>query len=396
MQSFGSLFNGAFGRSGGGPPAAAALTDLPEEDQRLPPFFTDILVELLRYKGQLGGVRNFEHLPRIERKVTKDQLKGFTNFEYVYLTVIGLANLHLRMEEIVSKCNGKAHVHNPGVQLVEFTSGMTMHGDREGAVAMLKSAPQSLLEAFRLSKVSKKGSLGFFQDAFDKTADPCLEGRVSRLLEYIEKEGSAASGRAGVPPWEDVSLRPLADDASPVDVVGEHLRVFVNECTWGWARAKRMDYEKAKVARGADAHVQDFAAVCNAATFKEALRVRGVIAGDAVQWECQVDDRGLRFEAYEVQVSETIERGRRQGLRQVEVKMGPKHWTYVIDLNRNMQVNPKTRKERPIRMAPLTPARGSADTRPKGQLSEKDLDDAIACFVQLDTLAPDPTVHRNG
>mmetsp|Transcript_80720 Transcript_80720/g.261639 ORF Transcript_80720/g.261639 Transcript_80720/m.261639 type:complete len:210 (-) Transcript_80720:49-678(-) len=208
---------------------------------------------------------------------------------------------------------------------------------------------------------------------------------MGRLLSYLEKESMVASGKVSMPPWEDVSLQPLREGAPPMDIVGEHLRVFVNECTWTWAQAKKMEYEAAKAARGEDEHAAEFANLCNESTFTDALKARGVVATEGVQWECAAD-RGS-FSPYEASVNAVIERARQQGLSQVEIRQGPKSWKYVIDIRRFVQINPQTKKERPIRM-------GRAKEKPpgKGQVSLKDLEEAVRFFVSMDTLAPVPHV----
>ncbi|CAJ1415930.1 unnamed protein product [Effrenium voratum] len=170
--------------------------------------------------------------------------------------------------------------------------GMTMHGDREGANAMLRSAPTALLEAFQAAKASGR-FLDFFRQAFDRQADPCLEGRTSRLLHFLESHRLTSTSAA---PWEDVSLRPLAADAAIKDVAGEHLRVFGNECTWQWSRQREMSYEEAQRARfsGDDAAAEDFARLFNAESFSRAMRARGVVRRRAAaRWEAHAEPRAL-------------------------------------------------------------------------------------------------------
>merc|ERR1712176_260178 len=99
---------------------------------------------------------------------------------------------------------GQVFSKNPGVQMLERVCGMTMHGDRDGANALLRSASSSLLEAFAIAN-KRKNMPEFFKDAFDRTADPCLEGRVGRLMEYLEAKRPPDSESSGMPPWEDVS-----------------------------------------------------------------------------------------------------------------------------------------------------------------------------------------------
>lgn len=380
----------------------AGLADLPEEHRDLPAFFAEILMELLRHQTALGGLRNFRGHPRIEHKVTRDELvNGYTDFEYVYLTVLGLARLHTCVEEIVQKCNGRVHTQNPGVQLLEATCGMTMHGDRSGAAALLRTAPASLLEAFRLAKALKGGPGRFFRDAFDRRADPCLEGRMARIFEYLERARMQSEGPTGTAPWEDISLKVLAPDAKPNDVVGEHLRVFVNECTWKWAQDRGLEYEVAKARRSGDVHAAEFNRLFNADTFRAAMLARGVVEQppaavrqDQVQWEVKTDTSWAPLEAA---ANDCLERARAEGRDQVELRLGPMGWKYQVDLRRHVQRNPKTGKERPIRLvqagaggAAQAPAQSVRGPRRPRQLKREELEAAISLFVELQTLPEGP------
>jgi len=131
----------------------------------------------------------------------------------------------------------------------------------------------------------------FFREAFDRKADPCLEGRVGRLLEYLDSEQYKGNG-VEVPPWDDMSLRPevLSDPGVlPEAIVGEHLRVFVNECTWTWSRIRNMNYAKAKDERFFDEHVCEFSDLYNAAKFKETMLARGVVITSQHRWSIATD-----------------------------------------------------------------------------------------------------------
>lgn len=328
-----------------------SVEDLPLEYRALPPFFTEILLDLMQHQKALGGLRNWQDYPRIDQKVkAEDFRKAYTDFEYVYLTVLGFARLHMHGQEIVQKSNGKAHHLNPGVQLLEITCGMTMHGDRPGAQALLRSAPSTLLEAFRLSRQIKRGgTLSFFKGAFDRTADPCLEGRVGRILEFLEKNRGKTLTSAGQAPWEDVSLAPLPASTPPDGVVGEHLRVFVNECTWRWAEERGMKYEDAKVVRQSDEHLQAFSKLYNAGTFRAAMIARGVVQEEfASVWEVATETNE-GWSPFEANTSDVISAAKMQGKSQIEVRLGPKGWAYDIDFIRMVQRNRKTGRERPIR-----------------------------------------------
>ncbi|CAK0813143.1 unnamed protein product [Prorocentrum cordatum] len=323
---------------------------LPTEYLGLPPFFLEILRELARHQAQLGGVRNFDGYPQIRGKATAEDLKArFTNYEYIFLQVVGFARLHQHVDEIAAKNNGQGHATNPGTQQLERFCGMTMHGDRPGANGVLRSAGPSLVRAFQVSRTTRGGALEFFKVAFDREADPCLEGRVSRLLDYLEKHESAASPSAA--PWEDVSLRPLAASATPTDIVGEHLRVFMGERTYEWALAKGLSYEQAKDARLRPEHAADFERTFNDVTFAAALRSKGVVA-DPVQVKWEVHSRsGGKWIPYDASVNAAISAAaaRRQPSLQVQVRSGSHARMYQIDLQKGCQRNPKTGTEHKIR-----------------------------------------------
>lgn len=366
-------------------PSAAELAEVP-------PFFSEMLAELAKCQAQLGGTKNFDGAPRIQHKVQrKDFCSSYTDYEYIYLTILGFARLHVNCEEIVRKNNGKVFTQNPGVQMLEHVCGMTMHGDRDGANNLLRSAPAALLEAFGIAKTRKNGMREFFKDAFDRTADPCLEGRLGRLMEYLEARRPVGAGEAATPPWEDVSLRPLKPGTPARDVVGEHLRVFMGECTWSWSRQQGLEYEAAKTARSEPRCADSFAAVFNAATFEAALIAKGVAAkpeaGRPVQWEAMAE--GGSWNAYDEEVSAQIEQGRLRGLRTVEVRSGPRGWKYEIDLVKMVQRNPKTKKERPLRCVERA-ARAAAAAAPARGLPLQDIRKEIAYFVDLCTLPAAP------
>lgn len=364
-----------------GPAPRGEVVETREADfASVPPFFAEILRELCKVQADFGGTRNFPGAPQIDHKVQRKEFQSsYTDFEYIYLTVLGLARLHVHCEEIVNKNNGKDFKQNPGVQMLERVCGMTMHGDREGANHLLRSAPASLIEAFSIAKTRRNGFLEFFKGAFDRTADPCLEGRMGRLMEYLEAKRSADCEASGIPPWEDVSLKPLKPGTAVRDIVGEHLRVFMGECTWSWSRSRGITYEAAKTARDTD---RDFATVFNEATFEACLVSKGVAAKaqGAMIWEA-MGDRG--WAPYEQDVSLKIEQERARGKQLIEVRFGPKGWKYEIDLIKNVQRNPKTRTERPIRSV----AASAASAKASGQgIPMEDLRKEIKYFVDLCTL----------
>lgn len=230
----------------------------------------------------------------------------------------------------------------------------------------------------------------FFRDAFDRKADPCLEGRLGRLMEYLEAKRAALDSEAhGTPPWEDVSLKPLAPSTPARDVIGEHLRVFTGECIWSWSRQQGLSYEAAKAARSECQHEDSFAQIFNAASFEAALVTKGVAArpeaSGAKQWEAMADGDG--WNPYDEDVNVQIEQGRERGLTVIEVRSGPRGWKYEIDLARMVQRNPKTRKERKLRCI----AR-SAGSSAKG-IALQDVRKHIDFFVEMCTLPAAPPCH---
>ena len=154
----------------------------PEHEQEVPLFFSEIISELDQRKAQFGGMRNFPRKPIISRKVKADELRTrYTDFEYIYLTVLGFAWLHMNLEEVIRKNNGRPFKHNPGVQLLETHSGMTMHADRPGANALLRAAPLSLVEAFHIGK--RRGS-----------PKVCSISLFVSLLQHVESQLAPMSG----------------------------------------------------------------------------------------------------------------------------------------------------------------------------------------------------------
>lgn len=373
----------AMGASSGSPSSrtevSADISSLSPEEQALPPFFVEILLVLTQHQKKLGGLRHFGDRPRLGQKVKREEFcSGYTDYEYVYMTVLGFAKLHTMVEEISELNNGENFNRNPGVQLLEKHCGMTMHGEREGANAVIRTAPGALLEAFRLAKSSRGGYLDFFKRAFDRTADPCLEGRTTRLMEYTEKVSKAGTV-PGEAPWEDVSLQRLPAKATPRDIVGEHLRVFCNECTWTWARQRGLDYEQAKAARlgGDEALEKEFAALYNAASFRNVMHARGVVLDPGVCWEVQTDSAWV---PYDREASLQIEQAAQAGQARLDIKLGPRGWQYVIDLQRLRQLNEVTGKHRPIRR--MEPKSTTGITR----ISNADFEESVKFYVGVHTL----------
>lgn len=351
------------------------------------PLFAEVLAEVDRHKKELGGLCHFTQRPFIEQKVkAKDLASAYSDYEYVYLEVLGLGRLHSRVEEIVSKNNGQEFNKNPGVQLLERVCGMTMHASRDGSNHTLRTAPACLLEAFQIAQKTQSMKK-FFKEAFDRKADPCLEGRVDRLMKFIESRGSHLD--PGMPHWEDVSLKALPQSSSPQEIVGEHLRVFVAECTWAWSRQVGVTYERAKEVRFDDEHSGGFVQRCNAAKFRASMVSRGV-ASDAclAKWESAARPGEAQWVPYDADVSDQIEEAWQKSLPSVEVRVGPKSWRYTIDFSQNVQRNPKSGQERSLRRCSRLPSE-----RP-GKLSLSELDTQIAFFVELATLPPDPNLEE--
>jgi hypothetical protein len=364
--------------------------ELPEELQRLPPFFVEILQEALAKEKQLGGRKRFPRqagLPRLEDKVKREEfLESYTDFEYIFLTVVGFARLHANLEAISSQMNGQSFNKNPGVQMLERVCGMTMHGDRSGAQATLRQAPGTLISAFAVARARNHGIRQFFKEAFDRTADPCLEGRVSRLMMYLEMRGGQ-KGLAAVdaPPWEDVSLQSLGDKATPEEVVGDHLRVFMAECTWAWSREQGMEYAAAKDLRNQPKYSDSFIRRFNAATFQASMLSRGaVFEPTGKRWE-HMQDSG-EWVPYSINDSMSIEKAFEQGKQTVNMVIGAKGWTYEIDIRQFLQRNRKTGKDRPIRRMDVD----LSSEMPRGKVTEAQLKDGIKYFVELATLPEAP------
>lgn len=352
----------------------------------VPFFFAEILSEVESHQKALGGLKHFKGSPFIDHKVTRKELaESHTDYEYIYLTILGLAKLHLQCEEIVRKNNGQSFNRNPGVQLLERVTGLTMHAERDGSNHLLRTSPASLIEAFQLSKADPGGPLMFFKTAFDRTADPCLEGRMGRVMEYIESRRRAADPAAScAPPWEDVTLRVLPEGSPVREVIGEHLRVFVAECTWRWAVQQGLKYDDAKEVRFGEKK-EEFSQLFNAATFEAAMLARGV-ASDSHLRQWQSATKSGEWMPYDPDVSLQIEKAHEKGLSLISIRLGPKAWTYQIDFENMVQRNPKTGQERPLRVVEASASDG------RGPLTREALVEAIRFFVvDLETLPPAPS-----
>lgn len=269
------------------------------------PSFDDVTTALRRYHKQLGGSPHYKGKdPFIKGKFTRAKWAEHSDYEYVFLQILAFAAISSNVDEIVRINNGAFWRRNPATMRVEQLAGITMHGDRPGANGIVKAAPDVLLRAFALGR-----SLGelerFFREAFDRTADPCLEGRVGRLLTFLERHAEQ-EGASGEPPAGDLMAEALPKGSKAEHVVGEHLRVFSNRVVWDWARASGLTYARAKalwehaengltgaevpeakrprLSRSASGSLlPDVAAACNERTFFEYLVKSGAISGEAAE-----------------------------------------------------------------------------------------------------------------
>jgi hypothetical protein len=305
----------------------------------------------------------------------KDLTRCYTDYEYIYLTVLGFAALQQHNAEIVRQNNGQGYGKNPGTQLLERCCGMTMHGNRQGSNMLLQNAPSTLLKAFAVA--NRKGELkAFFKEAFDRCSDPCLEGRVDLLITYVVNRTVLTD--TCQPPVEDMAVQPLQPSATAHDIIGEHLRVFINECTWVWCCEKGLTYSAAKLARTDGSYATEFRRYYNAPAFECALQVRGVVVEtDAKLWEVMTESG--EWQRYDNAIQAQIRAAKQRGLTKLSVKIGPKGWMYELHLESGKQCNPKTGRERPMRMV-------QAIARQPGTVSNEDMKAAIAFFIDMQTL----------
>jgi len=203
-------------------------------------------------------------------------------------------------------------------------------------------------------------------------------------MEYLEQVERLSDPTADTtPPWEDVSLKPIPVDSAPLVVLGEHLRVFKHECVWAYSRERSTTYDEAKKAVEKE-YPAEFIRHFNAATFEATAIARGLEVTDELKHWQVMTDKG-DFNPFDEDSNEVIERARRQGQeRFITLKLGPKRWTYEIDLKLMIQRNLKTKKDRPIRCV-------EREGRAPGKLTQAELQQAIHYFVvDLDTLPAAP------
>lgn len=253
--------------------------------------FDDILAALRLLRVQFGAAADQED-PVIQGKMTKDALLQITDYDYIFMQILGFQALQEHGEEIQTMNNHKSYMENPATLEVQNKCGFTMHGDRPGANGIVAAAPDAMLRAFATARGDESATdEDFFREAFDRRADPCLEGRMGRLLAYIEKHGKSkgdlASGDG--PPWDDVSVDTVPAGSCPEVIVGEYLRVFTNMCIWEWAKSSQLTYANAKhlweshcMGRPEPgAKVPNVGQFLNAKRFKVFLGETGVISDEA-------------------------------------------------------------------------------------------------------------------
>lgn len=280
---------GAKSFSKGGSKASDSISDRHGGDATA--TFDDVLRALRPFWSRMGKTPNYGRGdPSISGKMKGGELAKTSDYEYVYLTVLGFSALQLHGKEIVALNNGKHYKSNPGTQLMERCCGFTMHGDRAGANAVVRSAPEALLEAFGIARRKSMLETFFTGQAFDRTADPCLEGRLGRMYAFLELHGSTEVASDAEPPPGDVVLE-LQPAGSPVEkVVGEYLRVFRNTCIYKWAQDNKLSYQRARelwessesgsrIPGSTGAPMPDVKRLFNDATFLKFLEDSGVVLG---------------------------------------------------------------------------------------------------------------------
>jgi len=252
------------------------------------PSFQEVLEAVRPFHRRLGGTPFFGRRdPHIPKNLTSSELAKNSNYEYVFLTVLGFQFLQIHKEEIISLNNGQHFKTNPGTRRLEEVCGFTMHANRPGANGILRSAPEVLLRAFDVARQKRIVDKFFTGEAFDRMADPCLEGRLGRILPFLEEHAprdeespcnicsgtgkvskgllwstevvckrcngtgriSGASSVSDAPPV-DVAVETMPEGSAPKKVVGEYLRVFRNLCIQQWARSMGLAYARARAGRG--------------------------------------------------------------------------------------------------------------------------------------------------
>eukprot|EP01102_Stenamoeba_stenopodia_P023053 TRINITY_DN980_c0_g1_i1.p1 TRINITY_DN980_c0_g1~~TRINITY_DN980_c0_g1_i1.p1 ORF type:complete len:330 (-),score=105.77 TRINITY_DN980_c0_g1_i1:218-1207(-) len=255
----------------------------------------EMLEQLKLLKDVLGGVkprRNVWELdeqgdPKIVRKLTRRELQdAYTDYEYIVLHIKGFVAIEQHKASVIKLNNHQFFTNNPGVKLLEKYSGITLHGDRPEANSIVESAFSVLMTAFKLAKAEgdfKK----FFTTAFDRTADPCLEGRVGRLQLYIEnspyhwkKDGANGAEDIMMVKWRDFNL--LFEERANEEkeaCFGEFLRVFLNTTALKYAKSVGRPYEEIQSSRAKGLPLPDFyEKFCTIKLFRDYLEENGINA----------------------------------------------------------------------------------------------------------------------
>eukprot|EP00928_Gymnodinium_smaydae_P002459 TRINITY_DN10875_c0_g1_i4.p1 TRINITY_DN10875_c0_g1~~TRINITY_DN10875_c0_g1_i4.p1 ORF type:complete len:459 (-),score=25.67 TRINITY_DN10875_c0_g1_i4:12-1337(-) len=214
--------------------------------------YEDMLTELDHRKDLLGGVQSYKWREpiRIDSKEARKKHKAvLTQYEYVYLQILGFACAQANAGEIAGLNNGQDYRNNYGSQLLDIRCGLIWHAHHMQSDHLLTAAAELLVNTFERLKADGSGDRlsKFFQLAFDPNFDPCLEGRVRLMQTY----SNALEGDTGGPALDDLVLQSFKKDATTMDIVGEYLRVFHNECIRVWALKKEMTFQDAKVAKDA-------------------------------------------------------------------------------------------------------------------------------------------------
>jgi len=149
--------------------------------------FAEILCAAEHFKMDIDGGSTYSpKTSSILEKKTRSQLAACTGYEHICLSILGIARLQQIQPEIEKLNNGRMYMQNPGTQLMEQECGFTMHADRIGTSVTIREAPGIFLNAFRLSTQLGR-QREFFDRCFDRRHDPCLEGRVGLVVEFLEQ-----------------------------------------------------------------------------------------------------------------------------------------------------------------------------------------------------------------
>lgn len=210
-------------------------------------------------------------------KLERHTRQALTAYEYASLTVQGFHRLQQYRTQITNFNNGAYFLENPGTMLLEHTCGFTMHADRPGAAVALREGPEVLLAAFGTAKSA--GQLQrFFAQAFDRHRDPCLEGRVALLMEFLADLTISAPRSTCTESKGTVEFR-----------VGSLLTAFREQCFSRFTELRGLSHAEAEAmwASKTSPDLADFAQLFNAAEFVKYLHSSGALAprGDMPEGE---------------------------------------------------------------------------------------------------------------